>query len=420
MDPCRPSIAQKRALAADLASVFGLIVLILTIAPGHLHAQAGDSAAVQLADSVAVQLADSAAAQLADSAAAQVADSPAAQVADTASTAADRLEERIDSLTGQIVALEARLQALTTSLITAQAQQPGAAAEEGDRTVLETASDALGDATQVRNLGLRVVLAFLVMAFVFVLVKALNWLLEVLAERNASRRLLLKKLLPVARLVLWGLTLYYVAAVIFDVDRAGLLAALAAIGIAVGFAAQDVLKNIFGGILIVLDQPFQVGDKISVGGTYGEVVAIGIRSTRIVTPDDNLVSVPNAQVVESQVANANAGALDCQVVVDLFLPGWTDVKRAKEIAYEAAASSRFVFLDKPIRVSVADEVREMFLTRIRVRAYVIDTRHELALASDITEAAKSEFLRQGLLQPMYHRGMNTPSEAGGTLTGQGA
>ena len=60
---------------------------------------------------------------------------------------------------------------------------------------------------------------------------------------------------------------------------------------------MSLLKNLFGGLILVYDQPFQVGDKIRVGGTYGEVKSIGLRSTRIVTPDDNLVSVPNAQVV---------------------------------------------------------------------------------------------------------------------------
>ncbi|MCB0314052.1 MAG: mechanosensitive ion channel, partial [Calditrichaeota bacterium] len=53
---------------------------------------------------------------------------------------------------------------------------------------------------------------------------------------------------------------------------------------AIGFAAQDILKNIFGGLMLLLDRPFQVGDKIEAGGHYGEVVQIGLRTVRIVTP----------------------------------------------------------------------------------------------------------------------------------------
>jgi small-conductance mechanosensitive channel len=200
---------------------------------------------------------------------------------------------------------------------------------------------------------------------------------------------------------MWIFAVYVIIAEIFQVGGSDLLAAGAAIGVAIGFAAQDILKNIFGGILIILDQPFQVGDKINVGGTYGEVVSIGLRSTRIVTPDDNLVTVPNAQVVDGQVANANAGALDCQVVTDLYLPGWVDVMKAKAIAYQAAANSKYVYLDKPIVVIVRDEFKETFLTHLKVKAYVLDTRYEFTFMSDVTEMAKAEFLREGMLWPVW-------------------
>ncbi len=258
--------------------------------------------------------------------------------------------------------------------------------------------DALvGDLQQY---GGKLFLAILVITLSFFVVRGLVWLLETLSERSAAQRLFFKKLIPIGRLTVWGLTIYIVLADIFKLDQRGLLAAATALGVAIGFAAQDILKNIFGGILIIFDQPFQVGDKINVGGTYGEVVSIGLRSTRIVTPDDNLVSVPNSQVVDSQVANANAGALDCQVVVDLFLPGWVDVIKAKDIAYSAAANSKYVYLEKPIVVNIKDEFKETFLTQLKVKAYVLDTRYEFAFASDVTETAKAEFLRTGLLWPI--------------------
>ena len=267
---------------------------------------------------------------------------------------------------------------------------------------LETSNAALLDGLvgDLQQYGGQLILALLVIAFSFFLVRGLVWLLEVLSERRAARRLFFKKLIPIGRLTIWGLTIYIVLADIFKLDQRGILAAATALGVAIGFAAQDILKNIFGGILIIFDQPFQVGDKINVGGTYGEVVSIGLRSTRIVTPDDNLVSVPNSQVVDSQVANANAGALDCQVVVDLYLPGWVDVKRATSIAYNAAANSKYVYLEKPIAVRVKDDFKETFLTQLKVKAYVLDTRYEFAFASDVTETAKTEFHRQGLYAGM--------------------
>ncbi len=254
----------------------------------------------------------------------------------------------------------------------------------------------------VQSLGLRVFWALVVLALTHFVVRGLGYVLESLAERNARRRLFFTRLVPLLRVALWSLAAYLVLHGILGVTAEGLLIAAAAVGIAVGFAAQDPLKNLLGGLVIVFDQPFQVGDRISVGGTYGEVTAIGLYSTRIATPDDTLVSVPNAQGVDGQVANANAGALDCQVVTDLYLPGWADEARAKQIAYEAAASSAYVFLQKPIVVLVRDEFKETFLTHLRVKAYVIDARYESRLMSDITERARRAFREEGLLPPPTH------------------
>lgn len=300
-----------------------------------------------------------------------------------------RLAERNDSLAAALAGRGGRVDTFVVRDTTA--------ARVAQRTVERVGEEA----TQaVQNFVPKLLLSLLLVLLAFHLVRGIAWALELLAARSAERRLFYKKLIPIARLTVWSLAVYLIVGAVFQVDSTSLLAAAAALGIAIGFAAQDVLKNIFGGIIIILDQPFQVGDKIAVGDTYGEVVSIGLRSTRITTPDDNLVTVPNAQVVDGQVSNANAGALDCQVVTHLYLPGWTDVALAKRIAYEAAASSKYVYLNKPIVVNVLDEFKETFLLHLKVKAYVLDTRFENRLASDITEAAKTAFLRHGLLYPM--------------------
>ncbi|NND72492.1 MAG: mechanosensitive ion channel [Rhodothermales bacterium] len=298
------------------------------------------------------------------------------------------LARRLSSIEDKLAAIEKAI---------SQTEPPSSRASTD---TISTASprDALGSAADnLGNFGLKIFFSIILLFLMYFFIKIVVWILDTASERSASRRLFFKKLIPIVRIVFWSFVIYLIIAKVFNVDRQGLLAAGAALGVAVGFAAQDVLKNIFGGILIILDQPFQVGDKINVGGTYGEVVSIGLRSTRIVTPDDNLVSVPNTQVVDGQVANANAGALHCQVVTTLYLPGDTDVAKARKIAYEAAANSKYVYLDKPIVVLVKDFYEYRFLTKILVKAYVLDTRYEFAFASEITETAKAEFLKAGLL-----------------------
>ena len=295
------------------------------------------------------------------------------------------------TLTNIMAAQERILARLDSMEATGQTEVEGAAPT--DETVgldLEEARD------EVTNLGLAIFWSILVLVAFRFLIRGLIWILETLAERSVRRRLTFKWLIPITRMLLWGIAAYLIVRQIFRVDAQGLLAASAALGVALGFAAQDLLKNVFGGLIVVFDQPFQVGDKISVGGTYGEVVSIGLRSTRIVTADDDFVSVPNSQVVEEQVANANAGELNCQVLTNLYLPGRVDESAAKEIAFEAAVNSKYVFLGKPIQVFIEDEFHTTFVTRVKVRAYVLDPRFEFLLRSDITERARDGFRAAGL------------------------
>ena len=282
---------------------------------------------------------------------------------------------------------------------------PAASAVQSDGLDLEGARD------EVRNLGVAIFWSLMVLVVFHFAIRILIWVLETLAERSVRRRLTFKWLIPITRMALWALAAYLVVHTVFRVDAQGILAASAALGVALGFAAQDLLKNVFGGLTVVFDQPFQVGDKIAVGGTYGEVVSIGLRSTRIVTADDDLVTVPNSLVVQEQVANANAGKLNSQVVTDLYLPGRVDERKAKKIAFEAAVTSKYVFLNKPIQVFVEDEFRTTFVTHLKVRAYVLDPRFEFLLRSDITERARDGFRAAGLVAEHDWYPMAGPSGA---------
>ena len=319
----------------------------------------------------------------------------------------------LDSLAAQLSDITATQQ-LILSRLDAMEQGGTVAAAPAD-TAAGVALD-LEEATEdVRSLGVGIFWSLVIIVVFHFLIRALAWVLETLAERSVRRRLTFKWLIPITRMALWGIAAYLILRTVFRVDAQGLLAASAALGLALGIAAQDLLKNVFGGLIVVFDQPFQVGDKISVGGTYGEVVSIGLRSTRIVTADDNLVTVPNSQVVEEQVANANAGQLNCQVVTDLYLPGRVDERKAREIAFEAAVTSRYVFLNKPIVVLVGDEFRTTFVTRVWVKAYVLDPRFEFLMQSDITERARDGFRAAGLMPERDWYPMVEPPEA--TISG---
>lgn len=223
-------------------------------------------------------------------------------------------------------------------------------------------------------------------------------LMELFAERSAGHRITLKGLVPVIRIAGWIIVLFIIIAGVIAPKIETIWALTASVGVAVGFASQDILKNIFGGVMILLDTPFKVGDKIEIGSFYGEVVEIGLRSTRIVTPDDSLVSIPNGEVMNQSVSNSNAGELDCQVVAELFLPMEIDTEAVRRIATEAAQTSRYVYLNKGITVLFFNEVKERrSYLKMRLKAYVMDIRYEFIFKSELTEVVIRELLRERMV-----------------------
>jgi small-conductance mechanosensitive channel len=238
----------------------------------------------------------------------------------------------------------------------------------------------------------------IVLFLTFNLIKLFKFILEALAVRIPRHRPLLLQLVAVARITLWVIAIYIIVTGIVQPSRESLIALWATIGVGVGFAAQDVLKNVFGGLVILLDRPFQVGDLIDIGDHHGEVVGIGLRATLLKTRDDTIVAVPNAEVVSQPVLNANSGALDCMVVVELTVPAFSDPRMLRRIAREAAITSPYLYAAKPVTVQTKEEIGgNRFLTRVIIRAYVYDHRLETMFMADLSSRAKQGLLDAGLV-----------------------
>ncbi|MBI9066156.1 MAG: mechanosensitive ion channel [Salinivirgaceae bacterium] len=239
----------------------------------------------------------------------------------------------------------------------------------------------------------KIIISLIIILLTFSFLKLTSALLSVWAERNTKYRVTLKGFIPIIRIVVWVGAFSFIIVAVFRPPMASIFAVSASIGVAVGFAAQDLLKNIFGGIIIVIDKPFQIGDKVQLGNYYGEVVGIGLRSTRIVTPDDSLVTVPNSDVMSQSVSNANAGEENCQVVTVLYLPLSADLQKVKQSALEAAQVSKYIYLNKPIAVLFFQEqIGHKIMLKVKVKAYVNDIRNEFAFMSDVTQTLTNEFI----------------------------
>lgn len=237
--------------------------------------------------------------------------------------------------------------------------------------------------------------------FVLVMVnKGVRDLSQRLMDKLPSRRFMILQLATLFSFVWYIGGVFSLFAGVIQPPKELLLATGGSMAVAIGIALKDVVASIIAGVILLFDRPFQVGDRVSFGDTYGEIVSIGLRSVRLNTLDDNLVTIPNARFITETVASGNAGALDMMVVTDFYLALDEDLEKAREIVFNVIVTSRFAYLRKDVTFAIEEvAVAERLAIRLRAKAYVLDVRYEKAFQSDIVVRVSKLFRQQGIRRP---------------------
>jgi small-conductance mechanosensitive channel len=225
----------------------------------------------------------------------------------------------------------------------------------------------------------------------------------------AERRLLLQKVNAFFRFAVYLVTITTTILLSLEISREVLAILGGTAAVAMGFALKDLVASIVAGVMIMLDRPFQVGDRVSFGGQYGDITAIGLRSARLQTLDDNTVTIPNNMFLNQITSCGNYGELDMQVVIDFHIGVDQNAQLAKELIHESTVTSRYVYLPKPVVVLVSQVVIDPYVAvRLRLKAYILDTMFEKAFVSDVTLRVLEAFENDGIRPPaILHR--NTDS-----------
>ena len=159
--------------------------------------------------------------------------------------------------------------------------------------------------------------------------------------------LLLKNLIRVVLVVLGA---FWVLSV-WQVNLTPLFASAGIAGIAVALAAKDTLANFFGGISIFADKTFKVGDYIILDSAQrGEVVEVGIRSTRIKTRDDVLITIPNSLLANSKIINESAPIPRYRIRIPVGVAYSSDLDLVEATLLEVVRSNPQVIAEPEPRV----------------------------------------------------------------------
>ena len=153
------------------------------------------------------------------------------------------------------------------------------------------------------------------------------------------------------RVLLFILAVYMLLR-IWEWDVTPWIASAGVVGLAFGFAAKDSLANLFGGLSIIIDTPYSLGDFIVLeSGERGAVTKIGVRSTRLLTRDDIEITVPNAQIAAAKIVNEAGGHTEkSRVRVKVGVAYGSDIQEVKDILMTAAETVDFSLSEPEPRV----------------------------------------------------------------------
>ncbi len=223
-------------------------------------------------------------------------------------------------------------------------------------------------------------------------VKAIGYFADKIEKAIPARRLLISQIETVISFFSYIFGINFLFFSIIRPPKELLLAAGGSLAVAVGLSLKDLVASIIAGLILLFDRPFHVGDRVSFEGIYGEIKSIGLRAVRLVTLDDNLVTIPNSKFITEAVSSGNAGQLDMMVVVKFYFDLSADIELAKRKLSDVISTSRFVYLKKPIALIVSEELvlgRPVLL--LTGKCYVLDVKYEKAIETDIYSRAKKAF-----------------------------
>ncbi|WP_011580295.1 MULTISPECIES: mechanosensitive ion channel family protein [Chelativorans] len=226
---------------------------------------------------------------------------------------------------------------------------------------------------------------------------------------DETLRRFLSKIVRYAVLILVGVTVLAQ----FGVQTASIIAALGAVGLAIGLALQGTLQNIAAGIMLLALKPFRVGEYIDAGGIAGTVEEIGLFATELQSADGVYVMAPNSELWNKAVTNYSRNALRRNDIA-IGIGYEDDIDLAQELLLKLAQGDQRV---------LAVPAPETFVGALGDSAVMVTVRYWTATTDywavrfDITKAAKQAFDANGISIPFPQRqihfvqGEDTPPRA---------
>ena len=204
----------------------------------------------------------------------------------------------------------------------------------------------------------------------------------------------------------WTITVVVVGVLfvigVWNVQATPFLASAGVLGVVIGFAAQDAIRNLIGGISLSFDHTYHPGDVVLLEDDMrGTVTDIGIRSTTVLTPDNTMVTVPNAVLNSTQVVNQSEPQRHIRIDVPVAVAYGTDSETVERIASEVCEDAPMVRDSPRPRVLFSDFGDSALLFEVQV--YVAHPLTEKRAIDQLNRRIYDRFAAEGITIPYPQR-----------------
>ena len=192
-------------------------------------------------------------------------------------------------------------------------------------------------------------------------------------------------MIPILRLCIGIGAFVIVVPILVEPSLQNVVAIVASVSLALAFVFKDYASSLVAGLVTVIEGPYQPGDWIELGGTYGEVKLIGLRAVHVVTAYDNEVIIPHSRLWSTSISNATSGGHTVLCVADFYLHPDHDAQKASQRLLEVGKTSAYLELETDVSVIVQEKP---WGTHYKLKAHVKDSRDQFQFVTDLTIRGK--------------------------------
>ena len=191
------------------------------------------------------------------------------------------------------------------------------------------------------------------------------------------------------------------------VDLSGIVVILGFLSVGIGFGLQNLTSNFISGIMLLFERHVQIGDRVTVAGTEGDVEEINIRSTTVRTLNNVSIIVPNSEFISANVINWSHGDIKVRLDIDVGVSYESDLDTVMKSLHEVADESKDVMKmpkSDVLLMSFGDSAWDM-----RLRIWIEDPKKYNEVRSDINCAIVRKFRANNIEIPFPQRDLHVRS-----------